>query len=297
MARSDPGSRRLLGHGMALFVTVVWGTTFISSKLLLAAFTPLEIITFRFVIAWAVLFLLSPRPIKPKSLKGELPFVGAGITGLTLYFILENTALEYTLASNVGIIISAAPMFSALLLWAFRRMGRPRPTFFLGFIIAMSGIALISLSGGEGLDLDPIGNLLTLGAALCWGLYGVCLEAAGGQGLTQLQATRKVFFYGLLTMLPLFPVLRPALSLEPFFEQPMMVFHILYLGLAASALCFVCWNRAMALIGTVATNVYIYLTPVITLVASALILDEPILPQAVGAIALILLGLWLSQRK
>ena len=222
---------------------------------------------------------------------------GAGITGLTLYFILENTALEYTLASNVGIIISAAPMFSALLLWAFRRMGRPRPTFFLGFNIAMSGIALISLSGGEGLDLDPIGNLLTLGAALCWGLYGVCLEAAGGQGLTQLQATRKVFFYGLLTMLPLFPVLRPALSLEPFFAQPMMVFHILYLGLAASALCFVCWNRAMALIGTVATNVYIYLTPVITLVASALILDEPILPQAVGAIALILLGLWLSQRK
>ena len=108
---------------MALFVTVVWGTTFISSKLLLAAFTPLEIMTFRFVIAWAVLFLLSPRPIKPKSLKGELPFVGAGITGLTLYFILENTALEYTLASNVGIIISAAPMFSALLLWAFRRTG------------------------------------------------------------------------------------------------------------------------------------------------------------------------------
>lgn len=150
---------------MALFVTVVWGTTFISSKLLLAAFTPLEIMTFRFVIAWVVLFLLSPRPIKPKSLKGELPFVGAGITGLTLYFILENTALEYTLASNVGIIISAAPMFSALLLWAFRRTGRPRPTFFLGFVIAMSGIALISLAGGEGLDLDPLGNLLTLGAA------------------------------------------------------------------------------------------------------------------------------------
>lgn len=77
----------------------------------------------------------------------------------------------------------------------------------------------------------------------------------------------------------------------------MMVFHILYLGLAASALCFVCWNRAMPLIGTVATNVYIYLTPVITLIASALILDEPVLPKALGAIALILLGLWLSQRQ
>ena len=98
-------------------------------------------------------------------------------------------------------------------------------------------------------------------------------------------------------MPPLSPVLPPARSLLPFFAQPMMGVHILYRGRAASALCFVCWNRAMALIGTVATNVYIYLTPVITLVASALILDEPILPQAVGAIALILLGLWLSQRK
>lgn len=109
----------------------------------------------------------------------------------------------------------------------------------------------------------PLGNLLTLGAALCWGLYGVCLETAGSQGLTQLQATRKVFFYGLLTMLPLFPILRPCLTLSPFWAEPMMIFHILYLGLAASAL----------------------------------ILDEPVLPQALGAIAFILLGLWLSQRR
>ena len=263
MTQPDFAPGRLLGHGMALFVTIVWGTTFISSKLLLAAFTPLEIMTFRFVIAWTVLLLLSPHPIRPKGLRGELPFLGAGLTGLTLYFILENTALEYTLASNVGIIISAAPMFSALLLWAFHRTGRPRPTFFLGFFIAMSGIALISLAGGEGLDMDPLGNLLTLGAALCWGLYGVCLETAGSQGLTQLQATRKVFFYGLLTMLALFPILRPCLTLSPFWAEPMMIFHILYLGLAASAL----------------------------------ILDKPVLPQALGAIALILLGLWLSQRR
>lgn len=290
--RSSP----LLGHGMALFVTLVWGTTFISSKLLLAAFTPLEIMTFRFILAWTVLFLLSPHPIRPRSLREELPFLGAGLTGLTLYFILENTALSYTLVSNVGIIISAAPMFSALLLWAFRRTGRPKPTFFLGFVIAMSGIALISLSGGEELALNPLGDLLTLDAALSWGLYGVCLEAARDQGLTQLQITRKVFFYGMLTMLPLFPLLRPSLSLSPF-SRGDMLFHILYLGLAASALCFVCWNRAMSLIGTVATNVYIYLTPVITLVASALILHEPVRPQALGAIVLILLGLWLSQRR
>ena len=111
--------------------------------------------------------MVRPRMLRPGGLRRELLFAAAGLCGVTLYFLLENLALTHTLASNVGIIISAAPMFSALLLWAFRRTKRPKPTFFLGFFIAMSGIALISLAGGEKLELDPLGNLLTLGAALC----------------------------------------------------------------------------------------------------------------------------------
>ena len=229
------------------------------------------------------------------DLRSELPFAAAGVSGLTLYFLLENTALRYTLASNVGIIISAAPMFAALLLWLCRRGPRPRAVFFAGFAIALTGIALISLSGGESLELNPLGDLLTLGAALCWGAYGVCLEFASSSGLNQLQCTRKVFFWGLATLLPLLPILHPDYSLSRF-SDPSMLFNILYLGLVASALCFVCWNKAMVLIGTVATNVYIYLTPVVTLIASALILGEPVRPQAIGAIFLILPGLWLSQR-
>ena len=291
----SPPHSRVLGHILALFVTVVWGTTLISSKILLRAFTPLEIMTFRFLIAWAVLFCLSPRPLRPQDFRSELPFAAAGVSGLTLYFLLENTALRYTLASNVGIIISAAPMFAALLLWLCRRGPRPRAVFFAGFAIALTGIALISLSGGESLELNPLGDLLTLGAALCWGAYGVCLEFASSSGLNQLQCTRKVFFWGLATLLPLLPILHPDYSLSRF-SDPSMLFNILYLGLVASALCFVCWNKAMVLIGTVATNVYIYLTPVVTLIASALILGEPVRPQAIGAIFLILRGLWLSQR-
>lgn len=174
----SPPHSRVLGHILALFVTVVWGTTLISSKILLRAFTPLEIMTFRFLIAWAVLFCLSPRLLRPQDFRSELPFAAAGVSGLTLYFLLENTALRYTLASNVGIIISAAPMFAALLLWLCRRGPRPRAVFFAGFAIALTGIALISLSGGESLELNPLGDLLTLGAALCWGAYGVCLEFA-----------------------------------------------------------------------------------------------------------------------
>lgn len=287
---------RLLGHTFALLVTIVWGTTFISTKLLLRAYDPLAIMTYRFVIAWVILFFLHPKPLLPKSLREELPFMAAGLTGLTLYFILENTALAYTLASTVGIIISAAPMFSALMLWLCRRAPRPRWSFFAGFVLALTGITLISLARGETLDLNPLGSLLTLGAAFCWGCYGVCVELTRSSGCTNLQVTRKVFFWGLVFTAPLLALLRPDLS-PAHLAAPDLLFNVLYLGVGASAICFVLWNKALSLLGSVSTNVYIYLTPVVTLFASALILHEPVTLQALAAIALILAGLWLSQRK
>lgn len=218
---------RLLGHTFALLVTIVWGTTFISTKLLLRAYDPLAIMTYRFVIAWVILFFLHPKPLLPKSLREELPFMAAGLTGLTLYFILENTALAYTLASTVGIIISAAPMFSALMLWLCRRAPRPRWSFFAGFVLALTGITLISLARGETLDFNPLGSLLTLGAAFCWGCYGVCVELTRSSGCTNLQVTRKVFFLGpglygpAAGPSPARPVPRPFGRTRPALQRPL----------------------------------------------------------------------------
>lgn len=288
---------QLSGHLMALFVSIVWGTTFISSKILLRQFHPVEVILYRFFLAWVILFLLSPKPLKPKSLKSEFPFMMAGLTGLTIYFLFENTALTYTLASNCGIILSTAPMFTALALWLSRRTPRPRWTFFLGFVIAIAGISIISL-GGSKLELNPLGDLLILGAALSWGLYGIFLEMTAAHGYTNLQNTRKIFFWGLIFALVCIPFQRQPLRLGlERLTDPVMLFNILYLSAGASAFCFILWNKAIHIIGSVATNLYIYLTPVITLTASALILDEPITPAAIGAVALIILGLWLSQKK
>lgn len=286
---------RPLGHVLALLVSIVWGTTFISTKILLRDFHPVEIMIFRFLIAWVVLFLCSPKPLKPLGFKAELPFLGAGLTGLTLYFVFENTALTTTMASTVGIIISSTPIFTALLLWLCRRMPRPKGMFFLGFLVAMAGISLISLAGGDRLDLNPAGILLTLAAAVVWGAYGVCVELSQAAGLTEIQMTRKMFFWGFVTTLPTIPVYQLDLSLGRF-AAPDMLFNILYLGLLASAISFVAWNKAVMLLGSVATNVYLYLMPVITLIASAIILGEPVTLPAVGAIALIMLGLWLSQK-
>lgn len=289
--------RHLLGHSMALFVAILWGTTFIFTKLLLEVYHPVEIMIFRTIIAWVVLFLWDRKFIKPKSLKDELPFILAGLTGITLYFVCENFALSYTFVANVSIIISAAPMFTALLLWLMRMTKRPSKKFFLGFVLAMGGIVMISLASGDQVGISPIGDFLTLGAALAWGLYGICIERTKNLGYTDLQVTRKVFVWGFIFSLPLIPTMGLSLSLAPLFD-PMVLFQLLFLGLGASALCFVLWNKAVLFIGPLATNVYVYLLPVIALIATQIFMPEPVnLAVAVGAIALILVGLVLSQPK
>lgn len=73
--------------------------------------------------------------------------------------------------------------------------------------------------------------------------------------------------------------------------------NILYLGLGASALCFVTWNRAVNLLGAIQTSVYIYLVPVITVVSSALILQEQITWVIVLGAFLTLFGSYISEQK
>ena len=290
-------NRLALGHVLALAVSAVWGTTYISTKVLLTEFHPVEILIFRFLLAWAILFLCSPKPLFPKNLRSELSFLCCGLTGLTFYSILENYALQFSLASTVGLIIAAAPMFTALLLWLSRRSRRPGGAFFLGFALAMAGIALISLAEGESFDCDPIGVFLSLAAAVCWGGYGVCLEWAQAKSeYNDLQITRKIFFWGLLFTLPFLWINHLSLDLSRFSNLTLLG-NTVYLGVGASALCFLAWNKATALIGSVATNVYLYLMPVITVAASALILGEPVTALTLAAIALILAGLALSQYK
>ena len=285
-----------LGHILAIIVSLVWGTTYVSTKVLLTAFHPVEILLYRFVLAWAVLFLCAPRPLLPRSVKGELPYLLAGLTGLTLYSTLENYALQFSLASTVGLIISASPMFTALLVWLCRKARRPGAAFFAGFALAMAGIALISLAEGDSFDLNPVGILLALGASVSWGGYGVCIAMAPADGLSDIQVTRKVFFWGLLLTLPVAWAGGVSFSLARL-AQPVLLGNVLYLGVGASALCFLAWNKSTVLIGPVATNVYLYLQPVVTVAASLLVLSEPVTPLTLAAVALILCGLALSQYR
>lgn len=282
------------GHFSALLTIIIWGTTFISTKILLADFQPIEILFFRFVIGAGALLLVYPRRLKGTKHQ-ELIFAAAGLCGICLYYLLENIALTCTMASNVGVIISVAPFFTAILSYLFLKVEKPRANFFIGFVAAMTGIALISFNGSR-LELNSTGDLLALLTALIWACYSVLTKIISGYGYHTILTTRRSFCYGILFMFPALFLF--GFKLEPTrFANPVYLFNILFLGLGASALCFVTWNFAVKALGTVKTSAYIYMVPVITVVTSMVILHEKITVLAAVGTVLTLTGLLLSESK
>ena len=260
----------LTGHAAALLTIFLWGTTFISTKVLLTGLRPVEVLFLRFALGFAALCLLYPRRLRLAGRRQELWFAAAGLCGVTLYFLLENIALTCTLASNVGVLVSVSPMLTALLSHFLLRRERLRPLFFAGLAVALAGVAMVSYNGAAVLELNPRGDLLALLAAAAWSAYS------------------------LLFLLPVLPVLgfRPGLGT---LTEPVYLLNLLYLGLGASALCFVTWGFAVGRLGAVRTSAYIYLVPVVTLVTSALVLGEPVTPLSLGGAALTVAGLALSE--
>lgn len=286
---------RTLGHLACLLTVIIWGTTFISTKVLLADFQPAELLFFRFLIGLLALLAVCPHRLRGTGLRQELTFAAAGLCGVCLYYLLENIALTYTMASNVGVITSVAPFFTAILSYLFLKEEKPRANIYIGFILAMMGVCLISFNGAQ-LALDPKGDLLALLAAFTWACYSVLTKKISAYGHPTILTTRRVFAYGLIFMLPTLSFLGFRLGLERF-AQPVYLANILFLGLGASALCFVTWNFAVKTLGAVKTSVYIYMVPVITVITSVIVLHEKITVLAAIGTVLTLAGLLLSESK
>lgn len=287
--------KSIFGHMASLITIVIWGTTFISTKILLTDFTPIEILFFRFLLGLIVLIIAYPKRLKLSDKRQELTFAAAGLCGICLYYLLENIALTYTMASNVGVIISIAPFFTAVLSHIFTKSNEKlKANFFIGFIVAIIGICLISFNGN--IEINPIGDILAVIAALVWSAYSMLTRKISTYGYNTVQSTRRIFTYGIIFMLPFLFVFDFRFDLNKFINAEYAV-NLIYLGIGASALCFVTWNYAVKIIGAVKTSVYIYIVPVITVVTSAVVLKEKItLLSAIGTI-LTVIGLLISEKR
>lgn len=281
-------------HLIAVLTVCIWGSTFIATKTLInQGLTPVEIFTYRFSLAYLCLLAFCHQKLMANTWRDEGLFLLAGLTGGSLYFISENSALEITMASNVSLIVCTTPVLTVLLSSFFFKE-KLRKGFIAGSLIALSGVTLVVFNGSVFLKLNPLGDCLTLLAALSWAFYSLILRQMGNKYST-LFITRKVFFYGLITMILYLPFAPSSFHLERLC-YPLVYGNLLFLGIVASMLCYLSWNACVRIIGASRASNYLYINPLVAVWASHLFLSEPITPTALLGAGLIIGGVYIVEK-
>ncbi len=291
-------------HLTALFTIFVWGMTFVSTKVLLVDFTPLQILFIRFIIGFLALCALRPHILKLTERRHEWLFVAAGATGIAAYYLLENIALVFSTATAIGVIVSASPLITALIQAARGDRTALNMRFFLGFILAMGGLIIVGAGSEQALgettqpdDLSVIGYALAFLAALVWAIYSLLVKKIADLGYETIASTKRTFLWGLVFIIPICLTTGESLPALSAFTDPINIGNLLFLGAIASAACFATWGACVKHLGPIISTTYIYLVPAITATASIIILGEPLTLPIILGVALTIAGLILSQSR
>ena len=286
-------SPKLVYHLAALFIVLAWGVSFVSTKVLLDnGLRPAEIYIYRFLLAYLLVLCVCHKRMFSNSLRDELLFATCGLCGGSIYFIAENTALEYTLVSNVSLITAISPLLTTFLIGMIYKSERPSKGIYIGSIVALLGVACVIFNSSFVVKMNPIGDLLSFAAALSWAVYSLVLRKLNAL-YSIMFISRKTFFYGVLTALP-YMLTEPQITSPTVLLQADVWPHMLFLGVFASMIAYVIWAQSVKHLGAITASNYIYLQPIVTLIASVIILSETITIVGYLGCALILGGLWLG---
>lgn len=290
------GRSEIFYHVIAIIVVSIWGVTFISTKVLIDnGLTPQEIFFLRFIIAYVGMCMISHKKLFAYSLKDELLLMTGGVTGGSLYFLTENTALAHTLVTNVSFIVCTAPLLTTILLIIVDKDTHINRHIIAGSIISLLGMGAVVYNGSVILKLSPLGDFLALSAAISWAFYSLIMRNLFRKYETNF-ITRKIFFYGLLTILPVF-IIEPANTPFSKILEPAVLGNLIFLGVIASLACYAIWNVILKHIGTIKATNYIYLNPFSTLIGSFIFLDEPFTIMAMAGVILIIAGMYIAARR
>lgn len=291
----EQGKNELGGHIIALVTICVWGSTFIFSKTLLQAFTPVQIMLMRFIVAYAMLWCLYPKT-EAATVRDNLGFFLMSLFADTVYFLCENNALRYTLSSNVSIIVASAPIWTAALAHFLSKGDKVRKNTVYGSLIAFIGVALVVFNGAVVLKFNPLGDMLSMAAAISWAVYSIIMSGYVHR-FSSFFLMRRMTFFAILTTLPI-ALVAGELKLPLYeFADPYKLFCIAFLGILGSGISYVTWNIATRRLGIVKVNTYIYVNPFVTLITGALFLNEPITPMSVIGALLIISGVVIGVRE
>lgn len=287
-----------MAHLGAFLTVSAWGCSFISSKILMedGGLTPVETYVYRFAFAYLLLLPLTYKRILANSWRDELILAVCGICAGSLYFITENYALRLTTTGNVSLLSSISPIFTAFLVALFYKQ-KIKIGVLIGSLIAFGGAGCIIFSHADSLEIHPAGDILALSSALCWAIYSIAIKSII-PNYTSLFVTRKLFFYGVITALPLLMLQPEPLHLNVLFnlQQPQYLLNFLFLVAMCSLGAYLIWNECLKFLGPVTANNYLYLQPVVTMIVAYFVFDEEIYLLGYLGCVLIIGGLVLSDK-
>ncbi len=287
-------NKTAFGYTILAITIFLWGITFVSTKVLLQYLAPIDILFYRFLIGFVALCFVYPKSEKFTSLKNELLIFSAGVSGILLYFLAENIALQYTFASNAALLVSIAPVVTLILsVWINKDKSITRYSVF-GCVLGLAGVFLVICNGSMHVEINPLGDFLAILAAVFWSFYCILLKRITGIK-NNIVLTRRIFFYGLLSMLPILAV--TGLNTDRnILMLPSVAGNLLFLGLGASALCYVLWNFSVGVVGIVRATNFIYFIPAIGMITAVIVLDEILTFFAISGAVLISAGVYIADK-
>lgn len=283
-------------HLVAFLTVAVWGTTFVSTKvLMLNGLSPAQIFTLRFSIAYVLMVCFNHKRFLSNSWKDEAKMALLGVTGGSLYFLSENEAMNFTTTTNTSLIVCSCPLFATLLVRLVYRSSRINSIQLLGSLLAFIGMIIVVLNGRFVLHLSPVGDALAFTACMCWAVYSLLMKSVTNDyGAAFI--TRKVFFYGVLTILPYY-ILKPGFPPMDVFMKPQVIGNLLFLGCLASMVCFLTWNWCISKLGAVKATNWVYFNPITTMIFASWVLGEKITVYFLMGAICILTGMYVADKK
>lgn len=283
-------------HLVAFATVAIWGCTFVSTKvLMLNGLSPAQIFTLRFLIAYVMMLAVYHSRLWADSWRDELKMMLLGISGGSLYFLSENEAMNFTSTTNTSLIVCSCPLFATLLVrLVYRSTTRISMMQLGGSLLAFAGMVIVVLNGRFVLHLSPLGDVLAFTACLSWSVYSLLMKWVSAKyGAAFI--TRKVFFYGVLTILPYY-IFYPTLPTADMLTKPVVVGNLAFLGCLASMICFLTWNWCISKLGAVKATNWVYFNPITTMIFASWVLGEKITPYFLAGATCILLGMFVADR-
>lgn len=289
---------RLLPYLEALFAVIVWGASFIATKVALQDASPITIVWLRFLMGVIILgFVVGLRKQFTLPAKREWGYFALlGFLGITFHQWLQSNALQTSEAGTTAWIVSTTPVFMALLGWFLlkERLGWTKN---LGILLAFLGVLIVISKGDLGSvsigKFGAPGDVLILISAINWAVF----SALSRPGLKSHPASLMMFLlmvFGWLFTTLLFLTTGGLREIPSITLNSWMALG--FLGVFCSGLAYVAWYDALKALTTAETGVFLYLEPLVAVVVAFFVLGEAITLASLLGGAVILFGVWLVNR-